>query len=281
MEIRVRVPGSCGELLQGVAGTTPFLVTAPVNRYTTVFISDTGRPAVPLGEKSRSALRRTLAYLGESRFPFSLSLCSELPQGKGMASSSADVSAVIIATAAAFGRRLSEAETAVLATSVEPTDGIFCRGIVAFDHVHGAVLHRWTEIPPYCIAVFDMGGSVDTLALHRKLATQGEKRLRLPAETLCSMTVDDVLQAAAESLFLNQEILRKPQLGVLAATARQYGAVSICGAHSGTVVGAFFPVSLTPETVRQMGEEIAAAFPEWRLLDVVRLIDGGYEMTCR
>ena len=41
MEIVVRVPGSCGELVQGFAGGEPFLGTCPIDRYTTVQVSDT------------------------------------------------------------------------------------------------------------------------------------------------------------------------------------------------------------------------------------------------
>jgi len=38
MVIRVKVPGSCGELLQGTKNGKPFLLTCPINQYSTVLI---------------------------------------------------------------------------------------------------------------------------------------------------------------------------------------------------------------------------------------------------
>ena len=63
----VAVPGTCGELVQGVVDGTSFLVTCPVNLYSTVsvelyhgrrFVS--GPASCP---KTAQAVRRTLDYL--------------------------------------------------------------------------------------------------------------------------------------------------------------------------------------------------------------------------
>ena len=56
MELMVRVPGSCGELLQGMKAGNPFLVTCPVGSYTTVRISDALSGIHGLGRKSLMAL---------------------------------------------------------------------------------------------------------------------------------------------------------------------------------------------------------------------------------
>ena len=66
MELTVRVPGSCGELLQGMKAGNPFLVTCPVGSYTTVRISDTLAGIHGLGRKSLMALEKTLTSLGKS-----------------------------------------------------------------------------------------------------------------------------------------------------------------------------------------------------------------------
>ena len=60
-DVTVRVPGSCGELLQGWHAGGPFLVTCPIARYTTVRASVTLSGFVGLGEKSRRALQRSTA----------------------------------------------------------------------------------------------------------------------------------------------------------------------------------------------------------------------------
>ena len=44
MELIVRVPGSCGEVMQGFWQGRPFLVTCPIDRYSTVVVRPgTGR----------------------------------------------------------------------------------------------------------------------------------------------------------------------------------------------------------------------------------------------
>lgn len=74
-------------------------------------------------------MKVTLAHLQRSVFPYHVSLTSSIPQGKGMASSSADVAAVIQAVACACGTVLSEQEVGYLAARVDPVDGVFARGL--------------------------------------------------------------------------------------------------------------------------------------------------------
>ena len=58
MELIVRVPGSCGEVMQGFWQGRPFLVTCPIDRYSTVVVRPgTGR-LVGGGAKARRALAR-------------------------------------------------------------------------------------------------------------------------------------------------------------------------------------------------------------------------------
>ena len=168
MRIEVRVPGSCGELVQGCIDGKPFLVTCPVNLYTRVVVTDAKSGICGLGSKSYRALQDTLSFLGEARLPFGIQLRSELPQGKGMASSSADIAAVVFAVSTAFGHCLTAEETARLAVGIEPTDGVFFDGIVRFNQMTGECLEHMGCFPRLKIAVFDTGGAVDTLAFHQR-----------------------------------------------------------------------------------------------------------------
>jgi uncharacterized protein involved in propanediol utilization len=86
--------GTCGELVQGFVDGTHFLVTCPVNLYSRVSVAlYPGEPTI-MGPKdcpkSRAAVQATLAYLGKQNLAAKFVVCSSLPRGKGMASSSAD-----------------------------------------------------------------------------------------------------------------------------------------------------------------------------------------------
>ena len=130
LDVTVRVPGSCGELLQGWHHGEPFLVTCPIARYTTVRAAASLQGLIGLGEKARCALQLYLREAGIEKFPFGMQLTSELPRGKGMASSSADIAAVLAAASQALGQPLAPEAILHLAVQVEPTDAVFLPGIV-------------------------------------------------------------------------------------------------------------------------------------------------------
>ena len=110
MELIVRVPGSCGEVMQGFWQGRPFLVTCPIDRYSTVVVCPgTGR-LVGGGAKARRALALGQAYCRCDSLAHDFFLTSELPPGKGMASSSADICAVLAAVAAVNQVHLSEGD---------------------------------------------------------------------------------------------------------------------------------------------------------------------------
>ena len=92
MKAIVRCPGSCGELVQGTAAGMNFLVTCPVTVYSQVSVelSTERKTDLQAGDKTLQAVRRTLEYLGLPWQNVEVRIESDLPLGKGMASSSAD-----------------------------------------------------------------------------------------------------------------------------------------------------------------------------------------------
>ena len=63
-----------------------------------------------LGKKAELALKTTVSYMGFDNFPLGLALESQLPTGKGMAASTADIVAVIQAVSAAIDEELEPEE---------------------------------------------------------------------------------------------------------------------------------------------------------------------------
>ncbi|MFC2341259.1 MAG: GHMP kinase, partial [Selenomonas artemidis] len=58
MEIIVKAPASCGELIEGSIAGTPFLVTAPISVYATATVSDAFTGMQGLGTKAQEAVIR-------------------------------------------------------------------------------------------------------------------------------------------------------------------------------------------------------------------------------
>ena len=175
MEIIAKAPASCGELIEGALAGTPFLVTAPISMYATATVSDAFTGMHGLGTKAQEALRRTLAHIGEEAFRFGIRLETEIPQGKGMASSSADIAAVSYAAARAYGRELTGREIMDIAIAIEPSDGIAFAGLSHVSHTTGELFGQYHNVPLLGISIFDAGGEVDTIAYYQSKGNAGDQ----------------------------------------------------------------------------------------------------------
>ena len=282
MDLTVRVPGSCGELVQGFAQGAPFLGTCPIDRYTTVEVSDSFSGLTGLGEKSLQALQLTLARSGKNDFPYGLKLTSELPQGKGMASSSADIAAVVVSVMEALGEPWSPKFVMDIATEIEPTDGIFCPGIVLMNHVNGKVLAHFEQVSSLRVAVFDMGGTVDTCAFHQedKKAEDNQSLLQEFQQAMQSGRAEKIAQVATESAFANQRLLYKEELQQLWQLGQEAGARGINAAHSGTVLGLWWSTDEAAETISSQAEQIAQKL-KVKFWGLANLRPGGVEVSRR
>lgn len=286
MTIKVKAPGSCGELVQGTINGVNFLITCPVDWYSevTVVSGDSMEHTEP---KTATAVSKTFEYLNISG-NLGLTVESDLPVGKGMASSSADISAACQAAAlAVVGRHLSCDEIADIALSIEPTDGIFYPGIIMFDHVEGKIRRSLGNPPPIYIAVFDVGGQVDTLvfndredlaALNQAKEPQVMAAAALVAKGLETGDARLIGQGATMSAVANQAILYKPCLEQVIMISRDFGAVGICAAHSGTVLGVMFSANAMnghESCIKEIGRACSAVV----YLKTVQLIAGGLITT--
>lgn len=280
MELIVRVPGSCGEMMQGIWQGEPFLVTCPIDRYSTVVVRPGTGQLRGGGAKARRAFALAWDYCRCERLPYDFDLTSDLPWGKGMASSSADICAVLAAVAAVCHQPLPERDLGRLAASIEPTDGVFCRGLAMIQPETGEILRVFSPVPPVPIAIFDAGGTVDTIAFHetRPGRIQPEEAaislgLRLLTPPL---TAQQLGQAASLSALANQPWLPKPDfLAFLRAARRHPSVVGVNVAHSGTVAGVLFRCDAGRVSQEKVIASLRRQFPQWTCLGTVQLQRGG------
>ncbi len=254
MNRTVKVPGSCGEFVQGFYRGAPILITCPIEKFSSVIISDEFNGVEGLGEKS-------LALLKKLHLPKNLGvrLTTELPRGKGMASSSADLAAL----AKAVDFNLSAEKIAELAATLEPTDGTFFSGVVAMNPVTGKLIKNIRVAEKYAVAIFDYGGEIDTLKFNRRSSFQ-----------ILSLDENLNLEIVEKSALANQEILCKRGLIEIITFAKDIGAVTVNVAHSGTVIGIFFHAG--DLNIDAKIAEIAARFDFIKFMTKTRLIDGGF-----
>lgn len=281
MKLTVKVPGSCGELVQGTRKGVPFLVTCPVNLYTTVTVTDEAVYRRGLGAKAEKALERTMHYLGENAFPYGISLSSELPIGKGMASSSADIAAVCYAVASVFGHEITAPEVSRIAAGIEPTDGIFFDGVVRLNHMTGECIEEMGVLPRLQIAIFDTGGAIDTLMFHQRkdlteLSGKNEQQTDAALALMAKpRTAASIAAAATKSALANQVILHKAQLQDIISESRKLSALGVNVAHSGTILGVLFSPEREKLFVEKQAVILQKKFPHLTFLQSAELISGG------
>lgn len=242
--------GTFGELLQGALPGLErnFLVTLPISRYSTArFTPLSGSGEIhaypPHKEKSRRLAEKLLRVFGVDSGGF-LSLQSELPAGKGCASSSADMVATALAIQSAFGVSISQAALAEAMSSIEPSDGVMYRGIVSFYHREGVLRKFLGYLPPLSIAGLDEGGRVDTVEFNARPKPYSQTR-RAEYENLlfeieraiAQCDLRSVGEISTRSAILNQDILPKTHLDLFLDMRRRYGALGVVAAHSGTYLG--------------------------------------------
>ena len=245
-----RCSGTFGELLQGVlpGQEREFLVTLPIARYSTArFVALPGSPEIFVYPSHKEKSRRLAEKLMRGFDLDSggiLSLQSELPAGKGCASSSADMVATALAIQSAFGFSISQASLAQVMSSIEPTDGVMYRGIVSFYHREGVLRKLLGHLPSLTIVGLDEGGQVDTVEFNRRSKPFGRARRAEYKDLLLRMEravtygdLGSLGEISTRSAILNQHILPKTHLDLLLDMRQRYKALGVVVAHSGTQLG--------------------------------------------
>ncbi len=263
---RAALPAACGELVQGTLDGVRCLVSCPIDRYAVAEVALGAEPPGDCGqgngsrhwdvptdtpkavEALRVGLRQARAELRETVARVRLRIASELPCGRGYASSTADVGATLYALRQALGQPMAPEEVARLAVSIEPSDSTIFPGLALFDHRTGSFWRRLGPAPPLAVALIDPGGEVDTLAFNRldhrevlrRLAPSHREAFELLFEGLETDDWHAVGEAATLSACVHQAILPNPLLEPVLELAREVGALGVCRAHSGTLLGLLF-----------------------------------------
>ncbi|MCM3144709.1 kinase [Brevibacillus sp. MER 51] len=242
--------GTFGELLQGILGENnrDFLVTLPIKNasYATFYSIPALQEIVIVPrskQKSKKLVEKILKHYG---FPAGgiLEINSELPVGKGMASSSADLVAAARAVENCFHIKMEPTLLELFLSTIEPTDGVMYEGAVAYYHKEVKLREYIGELPPLCIVSIDEGGTIDTVEFNKqtKPFTHEEKKeynllLEKITKAIRERDVHTIGAVSTRSAILNQKILPKKLLPKVMEINEKMGGLGTVVAHSGTSLG--------------------------------------------
>ena len=288
MTYYVRAPGTCGEFLQGSIDGQSFLVTCPINRYSYA-LSNVIQPfskefcaLQPKSAQARKLVQELVQQKNKNQICPPVYVRSDILQGKGMASSSADISVTAMATALAMDYDLSLKELEQICLSLEPTDASFYQGVTQFDYIKGTISKPLGMCPPLKILVFDEGGSIDTVSFNKQADLQNkilekesiiQESFDLFKQGLITHDIKLIGQAATLSAFGNQRILYKPNLYDFHDVGNSYNSVGTIIAHSGTIMGLLFPVDYG--RIDDCKNEILRKLPQLTYVDMVETTNEG------
>jgi L-threonine kinase len=292
-QITVRVPGSCGELLQGSIDDQNFLISCPINLYSEVSVHLTeGEKQVIINKnnsvtestfKTKTAVEKLLDYYNLKQKSIRITINSQLITGIGMASSTADISAALAAVMLLLENKVDFKLLQSICLELEPTDSVFLDGIRIFDHLKGKNNYLIAEAPGLDILLLKENGTVDSLEfnqseklkfLNKSKEENTKKSFELIKKGLKNNNCQLLGRGATVSALAHQEILYKENLDKLLKIVQ--GQKQIYGiniAHSGTITGVLVTENFESE---KLLKEIKME-TELEYLQRVKMISGGIE----
>lgn len=239
-------PGSAGELLQGNYKGRDVLLSCPINLYSHVKVFESKHPKYKYKRRKANTLLVNLLSLwgySETENTLDIEICSEIPVGKGFASSTADLCALYNALLKLFNRNFNQQELIEECIGIEPTDSIIFSEMTLFDYKRGSFIERIGKYIEFNILVFEGSNEVDTVAFNQGYLPPMEK-----IDDLVSMLKDGVVEknlnkigySSTESIVRNQHRLKYDYLEYIQKLNRKYQGSGIIGAHSGNCLGIMF-----------------------------------------
>lgn len=241
--------GKFGELLQGaLLDDQHFLVSLPTTQMSMVNCTwkNTGFVQfITPPHKTKTALlvKMIMDYL-QIKGNMHISIQSQIAEGKGLGSSTADLLACARAISDTFSCAIPEPQLLSFLATIEPTDGTMYDELVCFDHRRVELHERLGKLPNLYIIGVDEGGMVDTIQFNREqcgyTASQKQfyvKLLSTLRQAIQEKNLRQVGEVATQSALMNQARHTKQHLPVLIDLCNRYGCLGVVAAHSGTYVG--------------------------------------------
>jgi uncharacterized protein involved in propanediol utilization len=260
---------SFGEIAQGrLSSGSDFLCTMPINLWSTCKLTCTpirGPLVVECDlKKSRDVVSLTLEHLGITKgYYMAVEFTRNIPIGKGLSSSTADMLAAIRATQEVFGFLLKETFISRLMAAIEPHDALHYNSSVAYDHRRGVLLHDFGHVPQWWIVAADDGGELNTVHYNRHVKFTDQQigaydelfhRLRT---ALTSRDDRAVAACATESARMHAEFRDNRLLKESLVLLPKFEALGLIATHSGTCAGFLFPPNTPASALERIRAEIA------------------------
>lgn len=169
---------------------------------------------------------------------------SELLEGKGMASSTADIVATIRCLDAIFLHRSSIESISAILRKVERSDSVFLDTYALYLSGQQKIVNHFGSAPAFHACYIDEGNRIDTEQVGERLLSHYERHLSAYAANLDRVInaflkedLATIARCSTASAVLGQDAIPKRNLNVLLANQGRYQADGIVVAHTGSLLG--------------------------------------------
>ena len=261
-------PASCGEFVQGVLDNEEYLSSYAINLFSVATLEE-GKEVIHTGpKKSRRAMELVFEKFNipvdESK-KISLNINSQIPIGKGMASSTADIGATINATLSMLGKTLTGEEISKLAVKIEATDSLLLNRHSIFNPLTADIKKYMGGISNAKVVILEPDDILDTKSIrmtpnYRMYKMQNKEIIKesfsLLDEGLARNNLSLVGKACTYSSLANENIHKKPFLKEIIEISDKFGCYGVNIAHSGTVIGILMDKEMDDKRVIQYLRDI-------------------------
>ena len=218
-------------------------------------------------EKSQAVLYHVLDELDISYgYHLGCTFTRNIPIGKGLSSSTADMLAALRARQEVFGFLLTETFVSRIFAAIEPHDALHYNNSVAYNHRRGYLIANYGYVPAFTIIAVDDGGMLDTLSYNSGVSfTESVTRrfdglLTRLADAYNSHDDLTIAACATESARIHLERTGKRLLQEVLPRMDRFAPLGLVATHSGTCAGLLFDRNIDAKLLARLCGDISDAF---------------------
>lgn len=263
---------SFGEILQGrLPGGVDFLVTLPIDMWSICNLTCIKRqgPLVINCDyyKSAKMAEMLLHKLGiRDGYEITISFSRNIPIGKGLSSSTADMLSTIRALQEVFGFLLREKTISEIFTTIEPHDGLMYKSCVVYNHRKGELIKELLFIPEYWIVAIDFGGEINTVEYNSKLEFTSEiinqyDELLIELEKAFNNRDDKAIaECATKSSQLHLTAQKNDRKMNIFNACSKFSPMGVINTHSGTCLGLIYSKTIPLDEINIIAQKVEAEY---------------------
>ena len=235
---------SFGEMIQGQdINMQYFLITLPIQLYSHA----TFEPQMTSKEvmifpsnftKSYKAAKSLLKDLNIDKGGV-ITINSEIPLGKGLSGSSADIVATIKAICNYYKIQITQDSISKYCVAIERSDAVRYKDNVRYDNVNGRILKNYGQFANLSLIAIDLGGESHTsnflfnyTDVERKEFSNMVKEFDIAVKNNCLNTIG---QLCTKSAIINQRFNYKNHLDTLINISKENNCLGVVTTHTGTM----------------------------------------------